>query len=90
MVTNVKEKGKVSLLIDRLNLNNTFSEDDKSAAIILFVYHYKQNIDPYWPHDVGDSLTLDDFKIKTEAVDKSVDYITRIMSVSRGVSWIFL
>ncbi|KAK2161440.1 hypothetical protein LSH36_116g00000 [Paralvinella palmiformis] len=49
-----------------------------------FFYHYKQTIDPYWPHDVGDSLTLDDFKIKTEAVDRSVDYITRIMSVSRG------
>ncbi|KAK2157476.1 hypothetical protein LSH36_190g00109 [Paralvinella palmiformis] len=44
----------------------------------------KQKIDPYWPHDVGDSLTLDDFKIKTEAVDRSVDYITRTMSVSRG------
>jgi hypothetical protein len=33
---------------------------------------------------------LDDFKIKTEALYRSVDYITRIMSVSRGVSWIFL
>ena len=57
--------------------------------VIIFIFSFMKKVAPYWPQNVEDCLTVGGFKIKTEAVESSLDYITRIMTVERDVSNIF-
>lgn len=42
-------------------------------------------MDPYWPIEIGDRLNVAGFIITTEALNETVDYTVRIMTVRKGV-----
>ena len=46
---------------------------------------FQTRVEPYWCEKPGDSRLLGDFNIKTDYLESSADYDTRIMTVKKGV-----